>query len=304
MYAFPIRMLALAAILAIVGVASARDDEDKKAAIEQKKVAMGFLKKASIDKIATAETENIQLFTTYPEAKAKTLADSAQKVAMFARKTLKFEEATKLWKGKLTVYVFADPRTLGAFYRTVEQKKIERDTWFAVNSRIDPTYAMIGIDRGDKATDAEITNDVSTIVAATVLNKKAGTGPTTGSLPDWLQIGFGRAMVLRGDTKPTALSIYKAKVKTLVAGSKTKPSSVRANELWEGEKSKDYDLVAASFVEYLVYGPESEKFASILSNFKPTATGAQPTFAAILTELEWKPESLDSGWKKWVTTGK
>ena len=304
MNAFSVRMLALAALFAVVGAASAQDDEDKKAAIEQKKVALGFLKKAAIDKIATAETENIQLFTTYPEAKAKSLADSAQKVAMFARKTLKFEDATKLGKGKLTVYVFSDPRTLGAFYRTVEQKKIERDAWFAVNSRNDPTYAMIGIDRGEKATDTEISNDVSTIVAATVLNKKAGTGPTTGSLPDWLQIGFGRAMVLRGDSKLTAVSAYKAKVKTLVSGSKTKPSAVRANELWEGEKSKDYDLIAASFVEYLVYGPEAEKFASILSNFKPSATGAQPTFAEVLTELEWKPETIDPGWKKWVLTGK
>ena len=304
MNAFSVRMLALAALLAVVGAASAQDDEDKEASVKQKKDAIGFLKKAAIDKIATAETENIQLFTTYPEAKAKTFAESAQKVAMFARKTLKFEDATKLWKGKLTVYVFSDPRTLGAFYRAVEQKKLERDSWFAVNSRNDPTYAMIGIDRSEKATDTEISNDVSTIVAATVLNKKAGTGPTTGSLPDWLQIGFGRAMVLRGDSKLTAGSAYKAKVKTLVAGSKTKPSAVRANELWEGDKSKDYDLIAASFVEYLVYGPEAEKFASILSNFKPTATGEQPTFAAILTELEWKPESLDSGWKKWVATGK
>jgi len=304
MNAFSVRMLALAALLAVVGAASAQDDEDKEASVKQKKDAIGFLKKAAIDKIATAETENIQLFTTYPEAKAKTFAESAQKVAMFARKTLKFEDATKLWKGKLTVYVFSDPRTLGAFYRAVEQKKLERDSWFAVNSRNDPTYAMIGIDRSEKATDTEISNDVSTIVAATVLNKKAGTGPTTGSLPDWLQIGFGRAMVLRGDSKLTAVSAYKAKVKTLVTGSKTKPSAVRANELWEGDKSKDYDLIAASFVEYLVYGPEAEKFASILSNFKPTATGEQPTFAAILTELEWKPESLDSGWKKWVATGK
>ena len=290
---------AFAAVLGALlgGVALA---DDPKADVERQKTTIAAnLKKAGLENLAFAETNDLLVYTAVPEAKSKAFAEAVQKVYATARKELKVEEKDKPWPGKLAVIAIAEPKQFGNYVRVVEQRRPEKGVNSSTNIRSDTPYVIDSVDLGEKLNEAELLADVATMVAAAVLNKKAGTGVGTARLPEWVQVGFGRSMIARsGD--PAKLAAFRARYKAAVLGTK-KGTPPRLYDVWSGAKTKDSDLVAASFVEYLLYGPEPAKFLQFAQAFKPTDNMPAPGVEGVLTMLEWTTDGLEPTWRAWVS---
>ncbi|QEL19671.1 hypothetical protein [Limnoglobus roseus] len=294
----PSLLLGLTFVLTVLPVWAA--DGDKKVE-SQKAAATANLSKAGLKKVATVETANLLVISSLPEAKTKPLAEAAQKVFTFSRAALKLDEKEELWPGKLTVVVLADSREYTSYIRVATQQRPDGKDWFSINTRGETPTASVFVDLDGKPKDADVQATVSAIVAATLLNKKAGTNTTTGPLPEWAQIGFGKVMVARS-VGGAALSDYRSKSKALLTGKKAAP--VRIADVWGGVKTKDSDLAAASLVEYMLYGTEGDKFFAFVAGFKPTETVAMPTIDSALEAAGWKWDNLEVGWKVWASKQK
>src|SRR5262249_31002131 len=110
---------------------------------------------------------------------------------------------------------------------------------------------------------------------------------------------FARAVRLRADARSAGAD--KAAIRKIVLG-KTKP--VKPADGWAEGDSPDKDLIAASVLEYLVFGPEASKFPSVLAGFRVSDENPTPNMDGALKSAGFTPEGLDKAWKKWVQTGK
>jgi hypothetical protein len=284
------------AFAVLLGLAFAATAQDDKASATQKSAVTANLTKAGFKNLASAETRNLQLLSSLNESRTKAIGDAAQKVYTFAHKALKLDDM--LWPGKLTLVVLADAREFSAYVRVVTQMRPDSKDWFTINVRGDVPTAAIFVEVGEKTKDAELSVPVSMIVAAALLNKKAGTSPTTGSLPEWVQLGFGKLMVVKS-AGGTALTDYRTKVKSAVVGTKSKPAPSRLTDVTGGLKSKDSEILAASIVEYMMYGIEGDKFSAFAAGFKPNEMVAEPTVESAFAGVEWKMNEFEIGWKVW-----
>jgi hypothetical protein len=289
------------AVLIGCGPALAADDGKKLDA--QKAAAAANLNKAGLKKLATAETADLLVLSSLPEAKAKAFADAAQKAFAAAKTALKFDAKDALWPGKLTVVVLGDNREFSSYVRVVTQQRPESKDWFTVNVRGDAPTAAVLVPNNEKPKDPEAQALVTAVVAAALLNKKAGTGPTTGSLPEWLQLGFGRLMTAKS-AGGSAWTDYRAKAKQLVVGTKSKPPTIRMADLWGGTPSKDADVVAASLVEYLLYGVEGDKFFGFVTAFKPDDNRPMPSVEGAFDAVELKMDAVEPSWRYWTSKQK
>jgi hypothetical protein len=286
-------ILALALVAGLVLPAAAQDD---KAAANQKTAVTANLTKAGLKKLVTTETKNLQMISSLSESRTKTLSESAQKIFAFAHKSLKLDEM--IWPGKLTLVVLGDPREFTSYVRVVTQTRPDPKDWFTINVRGDVPTAAVLVEAGEKTKDAELGATVATVVAAALLNKKAGTSPTTGSLPEWVQLGFGKLMVVKA-VGGAALADYRTKSKAAVVGTKSKPAPSRLADVTGGLKSKDSEILAASIVEYMIYGIEADKFFAFAAGFKPNEMVAEPTVDSAFLGVEWKMAEFEVGWKVW-----
>jgi hypothetical protein len=287
--------LALSLLLALPVLAVAQDDPVKK----QKDAAADNLKLANLDKVVSAETDAILLYTTQPEAKAKALAAAAQKSYDAAVKVLKVEDKAKLWPGKLTAVVLPTRTNYNSFVRLVLKDRPEAVESHRVNSLTDAPFVLIGVEPGTTPTDASLADELGQAVAAVTLARKVGTRTTATVLPYWLTEGFGTVVVARAEGNAAKLTALKAKQRATF-GKKT-VGSFKVGNVWGTDKVKDQDVLAASFVEFLLFGPDA-KFDKFVNAFKPgeNANGPVPTSTA-LAALEWTDEAaLDNLWKGWV----
>jgi hypothetical protein len=285
--------LALALVAGLVLPSAAQDD---KATANQKTAVTANLTKAGMKKLVTAETKNIQVISSLSESRAKAIAEAAQKNFAFAHKSLKLDEM--IWPGKLTLVVLGDPREFTSYMRVVTQTRPDPKDWFTINVRGDVPTAAVLVEAGEKTKDAELGATASTIVAAALLNKKAGTSPTTGSLPEWVQLGFGKVMVVKC-AGGAAMSDYRSKAKSAVVGTKSRPAPSRLADVTGGVKTKDGEILAASVIEYMMYGIEGDKFFAFAAGFKPNEMVAEPTVDSAFAGVEWKMNEFEIGWKVW-----
>ena len=286
--------LAIAALLALPLAAVAQEAEE--AIKKQKAAAEENVKQANLGKLTVAETDAILLYTTQPEAKAKALAASAQKTFDATYKLLKIEDKGKLWPGKLTAYVLPTRTNYNSFVRLVLKDRPEAVESHRISSVTDTPYVLIGVEPGTTATDANLADELNSAVAGVTLARKVGTRTTNTELPFWLSDGFSKVAVMRTDTAKAAA--YKTKLKA-VFGKKT-VGAFKVGSVWGTDKVKDQDLLAVSFVEFLLFVPEP-KFDKFVSAFKPGENNQAVTTAAALAAVEWTDEAaLDMLWKGWV----
>ena len=291
-----------ACLVSLVLVGPLFAQERAEAAKKQKAVAEGKLAAAKI-KAAAAETDDLLVFAMLPEEKAKALSAAMQKTYAVAAKPLKLDPASPPWPGKLSVFVFTEPRQYKTFVLdALKRPPLPRETR-ALELRGDTPTAIDGVGLGEKPTEAQMTAEVCGLVAAALMSRKAGVGGTIPfSLPEWLQTGFGQACYVRFDASGSRLSAHRSKVRSLY--NKTRGQGFTTAAVWGGTASAESELLAASFVEYLAFGPDADKFPAFVEAFKPGETGDAPTVAAVLEALEWKADALEAGWRKWVATGK
>ena len=79
----------------------------------------------------------------------------------------------------------------------------------------------------------------------------------------------------------------------------------RIADLWGETKPANAGVLAASFAEYLAYGPGAANFLKLVSGFRPGENGEMPSVQQALEAAGWKDwNALDAAWRKWVATGK
>ncbi len=297
------KLLPLFVALALTCPAIAQTKADKPAEVKaQKDSAAEKLAKAGLTKPTLVETSDLILYTTWPEAKVKTLASNLQKVYELAHKTLKFEPTDVAWPGKLTVFFVPERKEFTAFVRLVEQRKPDAGDTTSVQVRGKEPYILVGLEADAKATEADTTGEVGAAVAEALLNVKAGVTAGAAVLPGWITTGFGKLMALRVEGNSAKLTAYRTKVKALAA--KGKAATVKASQAWGDTNTKETETITVSVVEFLLFGPDPAKFAKVLSGFKPGENGTVPTLEQALEVADYKPDTLDAAWKAWIAKGK
>lgn len=284
-------------IIALMTVpAHAADDAEAR----QSAVIRDTIGKLKLEKALIHSTADLTVVASLPDAKAKALADTAQNAVSTARGGLQYEKSATVFPGKLTLYVLSDHSELKAFLRQVEQRRpgLEAHT---LSLRGNVPHVAVSPEPGAKLSDADLARSAAVWSAAAVLNAKAGLDGE-GDLPLWFQSGFGRACWLRSEPA-SRQATHRAKIRSLVGG-KGKPT-VWAKGIWEGEKLPERDLVTASLVEYLAFGPKSDKFVAFTKQLKANQVNDDPSVESVLqTVYELNGESLDAAWKAWVLKGR
>jgi hypothetical protein len=294
------RGVAFVAVFLFPSVGISQDNA--KTVEKQKTAAESALKSAGVPKPGQAETADLLVYSTLTEPKTKAVADAAQRTFTFTKKALNFDDKETFWPGKLTVYVLPDWKSYTDLLRPLAQRKPEKGEVAVTDVRVGTPYVAVGAELGEKLSDADLQQAAGTWVAAVLLNKKAGMSNTTDRLPEWLQLGFGRAAHLRAENNTTKLTAYRTKAKSLAAGSKTRLPA-RLSDTWAGSKEKDYDVLATSVADYLAFGPYAEKFPTVLTSLKPTETQMNPTIQTAFAAAEWKEADIEAAWRAWVVKG-
>ena len=293
------KSFALLAALAFSAVAFAQDKPDKSADVKlQKAAATEKLTKASLLKTTLVETNDLIVYTTWPEAKAKTLAATVQKVYESTFKTLKFEPADSPWPGKLTVFFLPERKEFASFVRLVEQRRPDAADTTSVQIRSKEPYILVGLETDSKFTEADMAGEAGAAVAEALLNTKAGVTAGAATLPTWITTGFGKLMVLKMEGNAGKLTAFRTKVRAL--GAKGKAATFKASDAWAESRTKETETVTVSVVEFLLFGPDPMKFTKVLSGFKPSEERPTPTLEQALEVADYKPDTLDTAWKTWL----
>lgn len=260
---------------------------------KQKAAAVKNLKSAGLSNVTTVESANFIVCVSLPEAKAKAIAESLEKVSVTAKKALQFEPNEEPWKGKLTVYIFDDRRPFQMFMLQVAKQRSSDP--YHISVRSDVPFIARGIEVGKKPTDAETTADAGKLVAGALLGTKAG---ATTPLPEWIRFGFGRAVVARAAGQGSRpLNDLKAKAKAAV----TARPPAQAEDAW----ASGNEIVDTSLMDYLAFGPTAAaNFPKFLTALRPSEDGDAPSMDQVLMTMTWTKEDLDKVWKKYVITGK
>jgi hypothetical protein len=286
--------LAVFAILPIAGVhGQAKDREKAPAADRQREFAADAMKRSDVKDARVVQTPRLVVATTLPEAKAKALADHLDKVYLTATKALKLDPADE--KARLIVLTFPELDQYRQFKRSVIKERPDDTETSSHDVRRDDPYVAVAPSRGVKNPNFETL--AAAEVCRAVLAKKGG----NARLPEWMKDGFARAVQMRAD--PRSVGTDRSSVTRLAPripkGGKAAPV---ADKAWTGT-GKEKDLVAASLMDFLTFGPGSEKLGSLLSAMIPSGGIEAPTFADALTGAEWMLEDLDRAWREWIYKG-
>ena len=298
---FAQRLILLVLIAVFVGPLSALPDEHADAVKLQKEAAIANVKVAKLT-MGSGETDNLLVYAPYSDEKVQTLATNLQKTYASAIKALKYESKHPPYTGKLTVMIFTDPKLYKTFALVAQKRSMKPKETHDFQLRGDAPGMTLLAGSSGKPTEATVTAEAAKLVAAALLNNKAGTTTAYAGLPTWLETGFGNAVYLRAEGNTAKLAAHKAKIRSL--NSKTNGTALQLKYLWSDSDLPDLDTVTTSFAEYLVYGPGADKFASILSSFKPAEGNDSPTIESAFAAIEWKMPDVEQGWRKWVASSK
>lgn len=277
-------------VAAVVASGPPTTGQDKKDASGQKAAAVANMKKAELGKSTVVETDNFLVATTMTEDKAKALGAVLEKVVPIARKALQYEEKEEPWKGKLAVYVLPEGRDFKSFMRGVVVAQPE-GVHYSLGT--DEPLVVDPVDVPAKATEADQFAATAAVVAGAYLKGKGG----TANVPDWLTDGFGRVTAMRAEgPNSKRYAAYRTAARGMAA------KGVKASDLWAETKPAGADVLAASFAEFLAYGPMAKEFPKIVTAFRPDEFGNTPGVQKALEAGGWKDlAALDAAWKKWAT---
>ena len=285
---------------ALLGAAGRADETADKLA--KQRVAVKANLKAGKVALNTAETADLIVSAPYPAERVAKVAAEVQKAYAAAAKTLKYEPKDPPLAGKLAVYVIADPKAYKIFLLQAMKRSPRGKEAVESDLRSETPQMVINAGADEKPTEAGVTAQASRAVAAAILSVKAGTTTGDAGLPTWVEAGFGNAVTLRAEGNAAKLAAHTAKVKALA--SKSRGAALQLKAVYGDAPSADAELVTTSFLEYLVFGPGAEKFPELLTALKAGEGNEAPTIWTAFTALEWKVETVEAAWRKWVLTGK
>jgi hypothetical protein len=285
------RWLALSLVLPFVSTLRA-DDKDQIVA-KQRAFALETLKKCDAPTPALIETKDLLVCGPFPEAKLKAMGEPVQKHYAAAFAALKFEMTDNPPPGKLAVYFLPDRKQYNQFSAQVIEERLDRNDRSHADARRPEPYVVVSVLPGKEPTDFE--KEASRLVEVGLLQAKAG----ESSLPPWVEEGFVRALRMRA--YPDQAANDRIWLKRNVAG---KASRYKVSDTWAPGGEKEKQLLAASVMEFFVYGPGAPKLSKFLIGLRVVDPEAKPTADAALTAASFTADQLDAAWKKWLLIGK
>src|SRR5262245_16542682 len=247
--------------------------EKSPSADKQREFAADAMKKAGIKDGRVVETQYLVVATSLPETRAKGLAESLDKTFVTAHKAVKFELADI--KVKTVVFTFAELDQYRQFKRSVVKERPDDDESASFDVRRDDPYVAVSARRGDRNPNFE--QLAAGEICRAVLAKKGG----NSRLSEWMKDGFARAVAWRSD--PRTAGMDRAAVSRLAPRlpKGAKPPMPAVEKAWSG-MGREKELVAASLMDFLTFGPGSDKLTGLLSAMVPTAGIDEPSFADAL----------------------
>ena len=284
------RFIAVVLLLPLTVLAQEKAPSGEKS----KEFASDAIQKSGVKDGRVVETQHLVLATTLAEPKAKALADSLDKTFVTAHKAVKIDLADL--KTKAVVFTFAELDQYRQFKRSVIKERPDDDETASFDMRRDDPFVAVSARRGDK--NPKFEELAASEICRAVLAKKGG----NARLSDWMKDGFARAVMWRSDPKTagTDRAAVSRLAPKLPKGAKAPTPAVE--KAWSGT-GREKDLVAASLMDYLTFGPGSEKLSGLLSAMVPTAGIDEPMFADALRATEWMVDDLDRAWREWVAKG-
>ncbi len=297
----PTRLPILVAVIAAVTCCShaqAQTPDAKAEAAKQKDVVRANLKKMDLTKASVIETENFFVASMLSDEKAKQLGAAIEKVVPLARKALQYDAKEEAWKGKLAVYYFPESKDFKTFVRTIVMTKPEGVHY---DLRADAPYVVDPVDVLGKTTEVEQFSTAAANVAAAYLIARG----SSATIPEWLRAGFGRATAMRAEGNNSGrYQAFKKQAKAAASGSKTGAAPTIA-DLWGETKNPNSEVLAASLVDYMAYGPGAANFSKLVFGFRPDENGNTPSTMQALEAADWKDTAmLEAAWRKWLASGK
>lgn len=255
---------------------------------KQKEQLKSHLDKVKITPVTVVETPHFLLASTLEAGKLRAMQTPLEKIVPVARSALALEAGKMPWTGKLAICYLPEPRDFRTFVREVLREHPER-VHYQFNSEA-PLLVTSGQAIG-AVTEADRQRIILTQVAEAFLR---GQYPRS-QFPAWLTGGFGRVCLLRAEgLKSPRYTAYRKQVLQLIRENRLKPSDLLGEELPERAEA-----LANSFVEFLAFGPESDKFPTLLSSFRPPDDPQATSAAAVLENLGLTGSLFEDRWRNW-----
>jgi hypothetical protein len=223
------------------------------------------------------------------EKRLKDIGLSMEKYLTQIRKVLQFPAKDEPIAGKLTVYLFSEREQFTSFVRRIEKRQLDPDESGSHSFQTDMPHVAAVPPKSKR--DLAIENQLPAQLAEGLLAKRAG---KDAELPGWLVSGFGRASVWRGN--PAVFGRERTQAAALASRNKRK-----AGDVWGGNlEAEEADLLRASLVDYLAYGPGASKFIRFVEGFRPGENMAMKTTAQALDAAAIPADRLDRAWHAWL----
>jgi hypothetical protein len=301
MFSLLVRLAACVGLtIGITATAGAQSDVRRQQALTE-----AYLKQAGVKQPAAVETDGILMYGSVPDAQAKALADNLQRVYQASRNALNFAADDALWPGKLTVVVLSDAQQFADYYQKVTGRLPADGQTSATSIQGDMPYLIIGPATGTTAATFDPSRAAATMMAAAVLNRRAGTGAGNGTLPVWLTGGFAEGMIARTSDDSNALSTYRNTMRTAVLGDPNGNARMAVlAESWSNRQTPANTARSAAFVEYLMDRMSPAQFNRFLGAFREVEGQPPPTLATALRTLPLSRVSIETDFKVWAAQQK
>jgi len=296
--------------------------QEKKTTPEaQKKAAAAAMTAAGVKDATVVESAHLVFASALPEAKAKAVVETLEKVHALGTKALRFEGAAAD-EPKTTVFAFGDVDAFRGYVRTVLKRSPDKDEFTAIDAKSDGPVVAVSAKRGEKTPNYEAL--ISPEITNLLLKKKGGNSVIDG----WMKDGFYKAVMSRIDAKVGAAE--KAKLRTLAKplpkGAKItytvveKAWWVPADATMPATPPADKDAVGMSLMEFFTFGPGHAKFGQVLSGLIPVNNRDTASMTEAVKNVDWTdgkepakvdpkapeprgPEGLERVWRGWVSKG-
>jgi hypothetical protein len=285
----------IASMSLVIAIATFAFGQDKKPTAEKlQEMATDALKKSDVKDARVAVSDNLIVGSALPEAKAKAMADSLQKTYVAASKVLKFENE-EIKNTRIILYSFAELDNFKQFQRSVLKVRPDDDEFAIFDIKADVPFIAVSARRGDKNPNFEVL--AANEICRALLQKKGG----NARLTEWMKDGFARAVQMR--VNPGSVGTDRSTVMRMAPRlAKTAKANPVVDKAWSGT-GKEKDLVAASLMDFLTYGPGAEKLSNVLNGLIPSDGTTDPNFGMALMAADWMLEDLDRAWRDWLAKG-
>lgn len=192
----------------------AKLNEDELVQYRKDRTAQQWERVLPRDRAAWAETNDFYVFGNATPDRLTQIANWAEEHAGELRKLFN-SKAERLWKGKLTIFVFRDRFGFEEFHTVIQNRQIPRE--LTGSSTVSPTFEdafVVLQDVGDEDTGDGPGLRISLVEHVTgAFLKRTG----RGNLPDWLVTGVGLSLVGRKDQKNEYLAKLRADAPAMVS---------------------------------------------------------------------------------------